>query len=172
MSTDFDIPLSPSPKQPKKTVQTPSKPPLPRASAEQAEDAAVAKAKPEYSEEELLRVFDEIIFSGEYEENFQVKGRLQITLRTRTAKELNEIQAQLDSSMFNLVSSLEQKRSYLNLQYALKVFHGKDLSVMPISERVAVIDNIPGPVIYAILDCMSKFDDKVYQACKDGEANF
>lgn len=128
--------------------------------------------EPEYSKEELLRIFDEIIFSGEYSESFLIRGRLPVTFKTRTAEEVNAIQKAIDSAGLNLISSVEMMKSILNLQYSLASYDGKDLSGMKPDERHKVIERLPGPVVGILIDMMSKFDRKIALACKEGEENF
>lgn len=128
--------------------------------------------EPQYDQNELNQIFDEIIFSGEYAEDITIRGRLKVRLRTRTAEEIEAISRVVDSTTANLVATLAEKRSLLNLQYALASFQGKDLRALKIEERAKFLGRIPGPVIGSLLTALSKFDQKVYAACKEGEENF
>lgn len=128
--------------------------------------------EPQYDQNELNQIFDEIIFSGEYAEDITIRGRLKVRLRTRTAEEIEAISRVVDSTTANLVATLAEKRSLLNLQYALASFQGKDLRALKIEERAKFLGRIPGPVIGSLLSALSKFDQKVYAACKEGEENF
>lgn len=167
---DFEIPSSPvsgsSPTPRVKATDLQSGEMKPDSKAEETKEA------PQWPVEELLRVFDEIIFSGEYTEQFNIRDRLVVKFRTRTAEELNEIQAQLDSSQFNLITTVEQKRSILLLEKALIYYNGKDLSVMKPSDKTVFIGRLPGPIVGALLNALQRFDDKVFAACKEGEKNF
>lgn len=128
--------------------------------------------EPTYSKEELLRVFDELIFSGHYSETFQIRGKLSVTLQARTAEEINQIQQAIDSANLKLISSVETMRSFMNLQYSLVNYGGRDLSVMKIEEKRKFIERLPGVIIGSLINLMAKFDHKVAKACEEGEENF
>ena len=128
--------------------------------------------EPLYSQEELLKIFDEIIFSGEYTEDNSIRGRLQVTFRTRTAEDHSAVQRAIDSSGFNLVSSVEDLRSLMNLQYAIVKYQQRDLSLLSEEERLKFVKRLPGPVVGALLIALNKFDYKVALACQEGQENF
>lgn len=130
------------------------------------------KEEPKYSKEELLRVFDEIIFSGEYVETYLIRGRLPVSFRTRTAEDINYIQKTIDSAGLNLISSVETMRSILNLQFSLASYDKKDLTGLKPEDRMKMIERLPGPIVGVLIDFMAKFDEKVAMACKEGEENF
>lgn len=125
-----------------------------------------------YDSEELARIFDEIIFAGEYSEKVLIKGRLQVVFRTRTSEEIEQMSQILDATQANLIATLNEKRSILNLQYALAWYQSENLAVLKNEERAAFIRRLPGPVVGALLMALSDFDDKVFAACKDADANF
>lgn len=136
------------------------------------EEGSAAKT-PVWPKEELLRVFDEMIFSDGYSEEVSLaNGRVRVLLRTRTVKEINEIQSQLDASSYNLVATLEQRRSFEMLLRSVDSYNGRDLSKMPVSEREVFMNKLPGPVLGMILRALGNFDLKVAQACEEGERNF
>jgi hypothetical protein len=130
------------------------------------------KEKPQYNPEELARIFDEVVFSGEYSEDITIKGKLKIRLRTRNAEEIEQISLMIDGTTAQLVATLAEKRSILSLQYALETYAGKDLRVLSLADRAKFIKNLAGPIIGALLTALNKFDEKVYAACQDGEENF
>ena len=136
------------------------------------EAAPPEENKSKFSKEELLRVFDEIIFSGEYTEQFVVRNKLIVTFKTRTGEDINLIQKTIDSAGLNLISSVDTMRSIMNLQYALASYDKRDLTVLKIEDRSKFIEKLPGPVIGLLLDLMAKFDQKVAEACREGEENF
>lgn len=131
-----------------------------------------AQAKPKYDNDELLRIFDEIIFSGEYVEDVVIKGKLRVQFRTRTSEEVEEISRLIDTTTFNLVSTMNEARMVLNLQYGLTMYQGRSLVGMKKEEKAKFIKNIPGPIVGVLLDALYKFDDKVFEACKELEENF
>lgn len=128
--------------------------------------------KPKYDKDELLAIFDEIIFQGEYLEDVTIRGKLKVQFRTRTAEEIEQISKVIDATSFNLISTMNESRMVLNLQYALTYYQGRDLSSLKVEDRAKFIKKLPGPVIAVLIDALFKFDDKVAEACKEVEANF
>lgn len=163
---DFDIPVD------KKSLK--SKEAEAAGPANEKEDTSAKKDTPakKWTDEELASIFDHVIFSGSYEETISIRGRLKIKLRTRTVEEMDALQAELDGARLNLISTVEQKRSILNLEQALVMYDGKDLSVMKMDEKKKFIGKIPGPVVSSLLNCLQEFDVKVFEACRHGEENF
>ena len=178
MSNDFELPSSSTPKPPVKVNRASHQPqssaPIHTQSPEVTSkpDTSKSAEKPEFPPEELLRIFDEIIFSGEYRESFTIKDKLPVTFRTRTAEEISEIQQYIDGSRSNLISTVDNIRSLMNLQYALVNYRGYDLSMKKMDEKSAYIKALPGPIVGMLLTLLSKFDYKIAVACKEGEENF
>lgn len=178
MSSDFELPRkqanSPSKRKdnPASSAQISAKEIPGQEDAEVSQKSDLESKEPKYNEEELLRIFDEIIFSDEYVESISLRGRVPVAFRTRTAEEVNQIQKIIDTSGFNLISSVESLRSILNLQYSLIQYKDKDLKLMKIEERAKFIEKLPGPVVGMLITEMSKFDHKIAAACKMGEQNF
>ena len=131
-----------------------------------------AKEKPKYDKDELLRIFDEIIFSGEYSEDVVIKGKLRVNFRTRTSEEIAEISRAIDTTTFNLIATMQEARMVLNLQFALTSYQGRSLIGFSTEDKAKFIKRLPGPVIGVLLDALYKFDDKVFEACKELEENF
>jgi len=129
-------------------------------------------SKIKFEDDELMSLFDTLIFTGEYSEGFKLAGRYPITLKVRTAKEINDIQKILDSSNLNLISSVEALRSVTTLRYALTSYGDKDLSGMKPEERDKFIAALPGPVIGMLLNYLAVFDYKVAEATRVGNENF
>lgn len=128
--------------------------------------------KPKYDPEELLTIFDEIMFSGEYSEQVTIRGKLKVTFRTRTAEEVRNINRMVDGTPATFASTLEGVRSLLELRYALVMYQGKDLRSIKDDERDRFLNSLPAPVVGTLLKALSNFDAKVYEACQEGEANF
>lgn len=177
MSNDFEIPSKPSIKaaakpMPSKKLSAASVSEITAETPERVE--AVDKqesAGPKYDPNELLRIFDDIIFSGEYVEEVVIRGRLPVKFSTRTAEQVGEIQDALDSAGLNLISSIDQRRSILSLEQSLVSFNGRDLSGLSRKDRAATIGKLAAPVIAMLLNAMGEFDMKVAAACRE-EANF
>jgi hypothetical protein len=128
--------------------------------------------KPEFTEDELLQVFDSIMFSGEYSETIKLRGKLAITFRMRTIDESLEISKKLDTMQANLISTLNEQRAVINLSYAIVDYAGKDLSKASVEDKVAFIGKLPVPIIAAMFDALSKFDRKTNLACSEAEGSF
>jgi hypothetical protein len=166
--SDFELPPS-SVTKPKKG-STPVKP----SSATNADNETVTqeKIKPQWSPTELASIFDEIIFSGTYSETMDIRGKLKLRFRTRTAEEISTITDTLDSTSANLISTVNEKRSLMNLYYSLVTYQGKDLSSIRQEDREAFINRLPAPIVGVLVVSLAKFDSKVYAACAEGEENF
>lgn len=136
-------------------------------------DNAPKAEKPKYSQDELFQIFDEMIFSGTYTETVSIRGgKLKVGFRARSAEEIANITMKLDTSSANLVSTINEKRSLLNLHYALVSYQGKDFSTTKVEDKAAFINKLPGAVVGALMHSLAKFDDKVYAACRESEENF
>lgn len=166
-NSDFEIPTKPTPPR-----INPSDLPVSNEAQAQAETQENTSTAPKYTQEELMQIFDEILFSGEYQETVRLRGKLNVKFRTRTAEEIGEIQAELDRLGLNLISSVEQRRSVLMLEKALANYHGKDLTLLKPDERKKFVGKIPGPIVGSLLNALQMFDQKVFEACKEGESNF
>lgn len=127
---------------------------------------------PEFDKNELLQIFDEIIFSGEYTEEVTVKGKLKLVFKAKTAEETTEISREIDGKNFTLITTLQEHRALLNLAYSLVGYAGKDLSKVAIDERKKIINKLPAAIVATLSAELSKFDLKVDMACREGEANF
>ena len=176
MDQDFDFPAATATK--RRVSKENPKPVSFKADpkAEKTEEAPkeeVDAASPKkYSEEELASIFDEIIFSGEYIEEVNIRGKLRVSFRTRTAEEIRQITQVVDGTQAVYANTIESIRSLLQLQYALTSYQGKDLTGMYPQDKSKFIGKIPGPVVALLLEALAKFDQKVYEACQEGEANF
>lgn len=135
-------------------------------------DGEEKEEKPKYDKEELNRIFDEILFSQEYQETVTIKGKMKVTFRTRSAEEIEAITKKLDATPANLVATLSEKRAILTLHDALVNYHGKDLSGMKLEDKARFVNKLPGVVVGALMRALQKFDDKCFEACKEGEENF
>lgn len=171
---DFAIPVNNERKKATKPslAQTPIIEPTEEIVEEVVNTEKEESEKPRYDQTELLAIFDEIIFSGEYTEEVVIKNKLRVNFRTRSAGEIEEITRTVDTLQANLVTTLNEKRSILNLQYALTHYQGKDLKGIKTEDRAKFIKSLPGPVIGALFLALQKFDEKVFEACQEGEENF
>ena len=133
------------------------------------ETAPVSK----YSEDELVAIFDDIVFQGEYSEKIvKNKGRLTFTFRTRTSGEVADITTRTDRCDHKLAATLNQTWQLLNMAYALKDYNGYSLEGQDVDQRMKYIQGIPSPVLERLFMALNEFDEKVSEACRLGEENF
>lgn len=169
MNDDFDFPkddVKPAPKAPKgkgKPVETP-----------EAEDSVniLDGGSPDFDPLELDRVFDEMMFEGSYQEEVKIGKRMSITFKTRTGKEAREVMNILDKAGYSLGLTVESVRSLYNLAQSTVIVNGKDLSGEKFEKKVELIEEMPTPVISAMIVALMNFDRKVEAAVKHGEENF
>jgi hypothetical protein len=128
----------------------------------QAEDTNTKK--PKYIQDELLAIFDEILFSGEYREDVTIKGKLKVTFVTRNAADQAKITNELDSRKFNLISSIQEFKALLCICYSMVVYNGKDLTGMSIEARKSFIEKLPTVVVAALSNALVEFDLKTEAA--------
>jgi hypothetical protein len=145
-----------------------------KTTTETDKDTSVAEKadKPKFDKEELLRIFDEMIFSGEYIEDVLIKKKLKLKFRTRSAKDTMEISKDIDSKSFTLINTLSEYRAVQNLAYSLVSYSGNDLSQMPVEERVKYVTGLPGIIVGTLSDALAKFDQKIAAAFDEGQENF
>jgi hypothetical protein len=129
-------------------------------------------AKSKWSKEDLLKVFDDLMFAGEYSEEVLIKGRLKVTFRTRTAEEQVDISKFLDQSQFNLILTVQEHRALYNLRASLINYNGRDLSHVDAEEKMKFINKLNIQVVSAVSDALAQFDAKVEAACREAEENF
>lgn len=168
MTTDFELPKDAKKSAAKSVASTPVK----ISDDEGKSDSAEKKPEPKFSKEELLQVFDDLIFAGTYSETVTIRGKLKIAFRTRTAEELEAITQEIDSTQANLISTVMEKRNLMNLMYALTSYQGKNLSTLKIEEKTKFVNALAAPIVGILMVALSKFDEKVYEAGKEGEENF
>lgn len=127
---------------------------------------------PKWSKDELLTIFDEMIFSGEYEENLTIMGRLKVTFRARSAEDTTAISREIDGKNFSLITTLQEHRSLLNLAYSLIAYSGRDMKAVSVEDRVKFVNKLPAVMVGALSKSLVDFDSKISAACIEGEANF
>jgi len=127
---------------------------------------------PEYKQDELLAIFDELIFNGEYKEEVTVRGKLKVEFRSRSSEETMDISRILDSADYKLISTLQEQRAFMNLCKSLVKYHGRDLSQVSDDERTKFVKKLPIQILAILADKLAEFDRKVDLACREAEANF
>ena len=140
--------------------------------ASDSSEKAGEKPKPKYSQEELLAVFDEIIFSQEYTETYTIRNRLRVTFKTRTAEQVNAIQQEVDKSTANLITTMEQFRAMCNLRDAIVTYNDIEIGVMKSQDRMNFVRALPAAIVSTLITLHNRFEEKVALACEEGESNF
>jgi hypothetical protein len=141
--------------------------------AAESETKPETPEKPKYDKDELARIFDEMMFQGEYSETTTLRGKFKVTFRTRSAQETMSISKELDAATFNFMVTAQEQRSVLHLAYSLTNYGGKDLSSMaPTPDRMNFILKLPAPVIAALDVKRNEFDAKVSAAVEEADENF
>lgn len=138
----------------------------------ETQERSAEPSKPEYSEEELLSIFDTIMFEGVYQEDVMIRGKLKVTFRSLSVKDSKEITNTLDSKQFNLASTFQEQRAIMNLARSLVFYNSKDLSSMTIIQRTEFVESLPSAIVAAISNALVVFSKKVFRACEAGQENF
>jgi hypothetical protein len=128
--------------------------------------------QPKWSKEVLMKVFDELMFEGEYREDVTIRGKLKVRFRTRTAEETVQISKLLDQSQFNLILTVQEHRAIYNLRASLESYNGQDLSSMALEEKLKFINKLNIQIVSALSDALAEFDGKVEAACREANENF
>jgi hypothetical protein len=170
MSTDFEMPTQTKGKS--KVAAMTEQSTKPPTESEEKSPSQTESEKPKYTQAELLQVFDDLMFSGSYTESYNIRGKLKVAFKTRTAEEMNAITRQIDDTSAVLMATLVERRNLLNLYYALVSYQGKDLSVMKIEDKTSFVNKLAAPIVGMLMVELYKFDTKVDEATKEGEANF
>jgi len=171
MNDDFELPVKPAAKGAKRgpAPAAPIDAPVSVAEPKPAEDKEDVQT-PKWTSEELLAVFDHLIFSGEYSETM-TRGRFSATFRTRTAEETHGIQMDVDGANLKLIASVDSFRMMKIMCLALVAFRGKQLPTSE-EEKEKFIARLPGPVMAMLMDMLYEFDSKVSASLSEGQKNF
>lgn len=138
----------------------------------QADKTAQELQKPRWTQEELLKIFDQILFEGEYSEEVTVRGKLKVIFKSRSGDETLAISKELDSLQLNLITTVEQLRALRNLSYSLVNYQGRDFSDVKLAEKMIFLGKLPISVIAILSDKLAEFDSKIDAACREAEENF
>lgn len=153
----------------------------PKEEASTSEEEPSEEDKPLYSKEELLALFDTLMFDGVYTEVLTVsEGKLTAMYRTRTASESNYINVAVDRQQYSTIVTLQNHQALMTLSYALKEYtvtnsQGKTLTkTLPEkpAEAYESLSSLPEAMVEALCRSMTIFDDKVRMALAEAEANF
>lgn len=169
MNTDFEFPEDDAPA---KKSKPKAKEAVKKEAVEEPSVNVLDGGSPEYSDLELEQVFDELMFNGSYSEEIKIGRRFTMTLKTRSGKDAREIMNILDKAGYSLGLTVESIRSLYNLAQSVVVVNTKDISGESFEKKVELIEDMPTPMISAMIFALMKFDRKVEAAVKHGEENF
>ena len=136
----------------------------------QEQEQGQEQEKSKYDQNELLAIFDAIMFEGEYREDVVIKGKLKVTFKTKTGAETAAITRELDGKKFNLMSTMQEYRALLSICYSITRYSDKDLSILSLANRIAFIEKLPTVVIAALSDALIDFDMKTEAALEEQDA--
>lgn len=137
-----------------------------------AEEAqAEEEYKSKYSQEELLKIYDALVFEGTYRETF--KGRkIALTLRSRTGDDAISINRAMDRFEGKTYMTVTTYSNMLTLAHSLVAFTGKDFKDKDIKGKYEFLLTLPDPIIAILFDKLQEFDMKVGDAIREGRKNF
>lgn len=125
-----------------------------------------------HSKEELLNIFDTLLFDGMYEELVRVGKSFTVKFRTRSVKESNEITRRIDKLELNTIMAVQNYTNVLTLAYAISELEGRKLVDMEFKERLDKINALPESLIILLSNKLRDFDMKVMAAMREGDENF
>ena len=128
--------------------------------------------KPRYSKEELLRIFDTMLFEGEYREVIKIGKNYSVKLRSRSVGESNDITRKVDALDLKTFLAVQNFTNVITLAYALCEINSKNMMDMSFSERYAKVKELPEGLIIILSGKLFEFDQKVLEAMKAGQENF
>lgn len=135
-----------------------------------AEDAK-EEEKPKYTKEELLAVYDTLVFEGTYTQVFRSRG-LNAEYRTRSGDDVVRLNQYLDAYQAKSMASLQTYSNMLTLAASLKSFNGKEFKPGDIRGTFDYLRTQPDAVNTLLLMNLSDFDMKVGMAIEEGRKNF
>jgi hypothetical protein len=126
--------------------------------------------KSKYDKEELLGIFDSIMFEGEHRETVTIKGKLKVGFKTRSAASTAEISKDIDNKQFNLMSTMHEYRALLSIAHSITGYNDKDLSNTSLETRIAFLEKLPTVVVSALSNALVDFDMKTEAALAEQES--
>lgn len=130
------------------------------------------KEKEEFDKQELLEIFDAIMFEGEYRDTIKLGKKYSAVLRSRTVKESTDVTRKVDALDLKTFMAVQNITNVLTLAYSLVEYNGKDLSTLELKDKIKFVESLPESVIVLLSDKLFKFDRKVLAAMEEGHQNF
>lgn len=138
--------------------------------AQEAETAS-EEPKSKYSQQELLALYDTMVFEGRYTEPYRARG-INAVFRTRTGDDVIKLNQYLDSYQAKSMASLQTYSNMLTLAASLKSINGKEFEDGDIKSVYIHLKTLPDAVNTLLLVALTDFDRKVGEAIEEGRKNF
>lgn len=141
-----------------------------------------AIAKVGLTEDQAHRILDSIVEKGFYQQEYRVfHGRVRVALRTRDSSTLRRVGDALDMARTNDPRVHQQVTSRILLIDSLAVYRDQayafatpadsaDRAQALFNARAQVVDTLPDKVYDALLGALFKFDQAVFAATSEGDA--
>lgn len=139
--------------------------------AEKPKEEETREAPSKYTQDELLTIFDALVFEGEYRETHQGRG-LKVTYRSRTGKDAVDISRALDRFEGKSYMTISTYANILTLVYSIVDLNGVDFSAMSIEDRYKAITKQSDAINALLYGKLSEFDEKISLAIEEGRKNF
>lgn len=97
----------------------------------------------EFNKQELLEIFDAIMFEGEYRETINLGKKYTAVLRSRTVGESNTITRKVDSLDLKTFMAVQNITNVMTLTYSLVEYNGKDLSALNFKDKLSFVESLP-----------------------------
>lgn len=172
MNNEFEFPEPESTPAPKRGRGKSAKDTAPVEEAAEPTVNTIDGGSPEFDELELEQLFDDLMFNGSYYEEVKIGKRFTVGLKTRTGKDAREVMNVLDKAGYHLGLTVESVRSLYNLAQSVVIVNGRDISGEVFDKKVELLEELPTPVLSAMIVSLMKFDRKVEAAVRHGEENF
>lgn len=136
------------------------------------------KKEPEFKKEDLLRIFDEIMFEGEYTELVKLTDKHSVEFRSRTMKEQMDVSRRLDKMDFRTPNAVIAHLTAMNMAYSMVGLNGKDFKKLPPfskdkeTSRMDEVLKLPPQLVQRLSEALNKFDRKIDAAMEEGIKNF
>lgn len=127
--------------------------------------------KPKFSKEELLAVFDKLVFEGRYEETYKGRG-ITVGFRSRTGDDSVSISRALDNFESKTGVSIQTYVNMLTLSHSLVFYNGKTFEDKAVKEKFAYLSSLPDAVLTILMSKLNEFDEKVWLSMDEGRKNF
>lgn len=132
---------------------------------------APAEEKAKYSKDELLAIFDKLVFEGKYEETFKGRG-ITVGFRSRTGDDSVSISRALDNFESKTGVSIQTYVNMLTLSHSLTFYNGKTFEDKAVKDKFTFLSSLPDAILSILMGKLNEFDEKVWLSMEEGRKNF